>query len=89
MRELPAPECCRFRSVVGYRGICTSDPGTRTLNTYPNLKSHTRVPESKLIISRQALAREGDYEMMPVCACVRALVSHADSSKTTTATDFL
>ena len=45
------------------------------------------------IISRQALAREGDYEMMPVCACVRAcvraLVSHADSSKTTTATDFL
>ena len=43
------------------------------------------------------LAREGDYEMMPVCACVRAcvrvcvraLVSHADSSKTTTATDFL
>ena len=46
-----------------------------------------------LIISRRALAREGDYEMMPVraCvrACVRALVSHADSSKTTTATDFL
>ena len=45
------------------------------------------------IISRRALAREGDYEMMPVCACVRvcvrALVSHADSSKTTTATDFL
>ena len=38
------------------------------------------------IISRRALAREGDYEMMPVCACVRAcvraLVSHADSSKT-------
>ena len=43
----------------------------------------------RLIISRRALAREGDYEMMPVCACVRALVSHADSSKTTTATDFL
>ena len=46
-----------------------------------------------LFISRRALAREGDYEMMPVCACVRAcvraLVSHADSSKTTTATDFL
>ena len=45
------------------------------------------------VISRRALAREGDYEMMPVCACVRAcvraLVSHADSSKTTTATDFL
>ena len=41
-----------------------------------------------LIISRRALAREGDYEMMPVRACVRALVSHADSSKTTTATDF-
>ena len=42
-----------------------------------------------LIISRRALAREGDYEMMSVCACVRALVSHADFSKTTTATDFL
>ena len=49
----------------------------------------------KVIISRWALAREGDYEMMSVCvcvcvrACVRALVSHADFSKTTTATDFL
>ena len=46
-----------------------------------------------LVISRRALAREGDYEMMSVCACVRAcvraLVSHADFSKTTTATDFL
>ena len=46
-----------------------------------------------IIISRRALAREGDYEMMPVCACVRAcvraLVSHADFSKTTAATDFL
>ena len=49
------------------------------------------------IISRRASAREGDYEMMPVCACVhacvcacvRALVSHADFSKTTTSTDFL
>ena len=41
-----------------------------------------------LIISRQALAREGDYEMMPVCACV-PLVSHADFFKTTTATEFL
>ena len=27
-----------------------------------------------LVISRQALAREGDYEMMPVCACVHACV---------------
>ena len=26
---------------------------------------------TKLIISRRALAREGDYEIMPVCACVR------------------
>ena len=46
-----------------------------------------------LVISRRALAREGDYEMMSVCACVRAcvhaLVSHADFSKTATATDFL
>ena len=48
---------------------------------------------SLIFISRRALAREGDYEMMPVCACVRmcvrSLVSHADFSKTTTATDFL
>ena len=46
-----------------------------------------------LIISRWALAQEGDYEMMSVCACVRACVcaldSHADFSKTATATDFL
>ena len=46
-----------------------------------------------IFISRRALAREGDYEMMPVCACVhvcvRALVCHADFSKTTTATDVL
>ena len=27
-----------------------------------------------LVISRRALAREGDYEMMPVCARVRACV---------------
>ena len=27
-----------------------------------------------IFISRRALAREGDYEMMPVCACVRACV---------------
>ena len=27
-----------------------------------------------LIISRRALAREGDYEMMSVCAYVRACV---------------
>ena len=40
-------------------------------------------------ISRRALAREGDYEMMSVRACVCACVSHADFSKTTTATDFL
>ena len=28
----------------------------------------------ELFISRRALAREGDYEMMPVCAGVRACV---------------
>ena len=27
-----------------------------------------------IVISRRALAREGDYEMMPVCACVRVCV---------------
>ena len=31
---------------------------------------------------------KGDYEMMSVRVCVRACVSHADFSKTTTATDF-
>ena len=41
------------------------------------------------IISRRALAREGDYKMHPVRACVRVLVCHADFSKTATATDFL
>ena len=30
---------------------------------------------STLLLSpRRALAREGDYEMMPVCACVRVCV---------------
>ena len=43
----------------------------------------------QFIISRRALAREGDYEMMSVCACVCALVSYAYFSKTATATDFL
>ena len=28
-----------------------------------------------IFISRRALAWEGDYEMMPVCACVRACVT--------------
>ena len=41
------------------------------------------------VVKNAALAREGDYEMMPVRACVCALVSHADFSKTATATDFL
>ena len=44
-----------------------------------------------LVLSRQALSREGDYEMMPVCACMYGcmctcmpvLVSHADFPKTT------
>ena len=61
----------------------------------PPLMGQTGVINScfGVFISRRALAREGDYEMMPVYACVRAcvraLVSHADSSKTTTTTDFL
>ena len=52
--------------------------------------SDSRVQRKKMIIpilclsfviSRRALGREGDYEMMPVCACVCALVC--------TAADFL
>ena len=39
--------------------------------TYPIECLHTI---GHIIISRRALAREGDYEMMPVCACVRACV---------------
>ena len=27
---LPDPECCRFRSVAGYRGICTHPSGQET-----------------------------------------------------------
>ena len=23
---LPVPECCRFRSIAGYRGICSTHP---------------------------------------------------------------
>ena len=42
-----------------------------------------------IIISRRALAREGDYKMHPVRAWVHALVCHADFSKTAIATDFL
>ena len=38
-----------------------------------------------IFVSRRALAREGDYEMVPV----RVLVCHSDFSKITTATDFL
>ena len=44
---------------------------------------------SFIFFSHRALAREGDYEMMPVCVrvCVCALVCHTDFSKTTS-TDF-
>ena len=35
---------------------------------------HGETDVMQFIISRRALAREGDYEMMPVCACVRACV---------------
>ena len=38
-----------------------------------------------VVITRRALAQEGDYKMHPV----RALVCHTDFSKTATATDFL
>ena len=35
-------------------------------------KGTLRIQSILFVISRRALAREGDYEMMPVCACVRA-----------------
>ena len=34
----------------------------------------TRMCRYRFFISRRALAREGDYEMMSVCACVRVCV---------------
>ena len=54
-------------------------------------RQHTECPHRmgrNIFISHRPLAREGDYEMMPVCACMRALLCHAHFSKTTTATDF-
>ena len=51
------------------------------------------VDKPGIFISRRAIAREGDYKMhlvhACVCALVCALVCHADFSKTATATDFL
>ena len=38
------------------------------------LRGWQKASRCTLVISRRALAREGDYEMMPVCACVRACV---------------
>ena len=40
-----------------------------TTCTFPHRNGWER-HGSEFIISRRALAREGDYEMMPVCACV-------------------
>ena len=37
--------------------------------------SRTGKSWSIIFISRRALAREGDYEMMPVCACMRVCIS--------------
>ena len=42
-----------------------------------------------LIISCRALAREGDQEMMPLCACVRVCLGHAVCSETTIVTSKL
>ena len=36
--------------------------------------SHSREYFENIFISRRALAREGDYEMHPVCECVRVRV---------------
>ena len=64
--------------------VFTTNPQMKICHSSSRLSS---LKLSLIIISRRALAREGDYEMMSVCACVCALVSHADFSKT--ATDFL
>ena len=53
--------------------------GMLILDLGPLLQGQTRIAKltsayTLLIISRRALAREGDYEMMPVCACVSACV---------------
>ena len=73
--------------------VSDSHPGVLFIQSHFLTYGKLNVFMVDIFISRLALAREGDYEMMPVCACVRAcvraLVSHADSSKTTTATDFL
>ena len=37
-------------------------------------QSDTQSHKPMFFISRRALAREGDYEMMSVCACVRVCV---------------
>ena len=42
------------------------------INIY--MTSNTCAELIYIFISRRALAREGDYKMMPVCACVRACV---------------
>ena len=59
-----------------------------SLNFFPSLNTYTLFCSvdmkslsykkrlcDELVISHRALAREGDYEMMSVCACVRACVS--------------
>ena len=76
---------------IGYLSKCSYLHFGKYLPRYFSSPKLDLTWQPSLVISRRALAREGDYEMMPVCACVRvrALVSHADFSKTTTATDFL
>ena len=47
-----------------------------SIRIHTNYFSKTSRPrECFFFITRRALAREGDYEMMPVCACVCECVS--------------
>ena len=76
------------------RKRCPESPpvGPALVSTHRGSTSYIRqvlLASLPIVISRQALAREGDYKMHPVRACVCAVVCHADFSKTATATEFL
>ena len=61
----PALELIRMK----YFKILNIDKSELLIDQLSRVLTHMNV--NMVIISRWALAREGDYEMMPVCACVR------------------